>query len=321
MTHTSILQETPRLAESVRHEIEDFARFLPSIAHLPMDEFNTEYHRRLNRISDRSWEYPGERSDIVKAMFDVFDGHDLGIMQHHSLYKPLGYAGDYLIIDWIYERRADSLGIGGLWDEFYQRQAAPQAVRNRKQYFIDLFGSLCRKTGHGISVLDLACGPCRDVVEAVARAGSAAFGSYLHCVDMDSRAIEYAEDLTCCVADRVSLEWENKNVFLLRPGRKYDLVWSAGLFDYLDDRQAVLLLRKMWSWTADGGLMAVGNFHPDNPTRNYMEWCGGWRLIHRTDDDYARLCQAAGIPAGTVSFDREATGACMFCLARKQEAR
>jgi predicted RNA methylase len=41
------------------------------------------------------------------------------------------------------------------------------------------------------SVLDVACGPCRDVSESLLLNGPASF----HCVDLDAQALEYARSV------------------------------------------------------------------------------------------------------------------------------
>ena len=87
-----------------------------------------------------------------------------------------------------------------------------------------------------------------------------------------------------------------------------------GLFDYLDDRHAEALLRRMWDWTAEGGRIVFGNFHPNNPNRNAMEWCWEWFLNYRTADDLRMLCDKAGIPQSCVKIEQEPLGICLFCV-------
>jgi extracellular factor (EF) 3-hydroxypalmitic acid methyl ester biosynthesis protein len=168
-----------------------------------------------------------------------------------------------------------------------------------------------------IKMLDLASGPCRDLAEAVESAGELCHGSLMHCVDIEPKAIEYAQKVTRPYTKLVNFTWDCMNVFRFKSEEKYDLVWSAGLFDYLNDRLATALMSKMWSLTADGGQMIVGNFHPSNPTRNYMEWCMDWILIHRTEDELRDLGIQAGIPTDQISIDREPLGVCIFLRAWK----
>lgn len=311
------------ITATIRHAIAEFVSFIPTLGEIPDEEFDRQFHSRLHHIETKAQQIPDQRDLLMQELFESTAGElEQGIMYRHGRTKPLGYPGDHVMIDMIYDRRADSPGKGKLLDEFFNRQAASQAVRNRKSFFIDTFTGLCRSTP-APTVLDIACGPCRDVAAAIKAAGDSAAGCHFHCADMDANAIAYAQnvlaecrDVNFC-ASIPTVTWETANAFRMRPDRKYDLTWSAGLFDYLDERTAALLLKKMWSWTSDGGELIVGNFHVSNPDRPWMEWCGDWRLIHRTEEDMLRLCDKAGIPANAVRFHFEPLGVNMFLRVRK----
>lgn len=239
-----------------------------------------------------------------------------GVMINHCRTKPLGYAGDHVIIDMIYQQLVDDTEAGRMMDEFFHRQKAPTAVRNRKSFFIDTFVDLCKKKPSP-AILNIACGPCRDVDEAISEAGDTAISASFHCIDMDPRAIAYAQSVVS--PDKTDqIRWQATNAFRLRTSKKHDLVWSAGLFDYLEDRLAAALLRKMWDATVDGGEVIVGNFHTSNPDRPWMEWCGDWHLIHRDEEDMLHLCRQAGIPAESARFHYEPTGINMFLRITKE---
>lgn len=166
-------------------------------------------------------------------------------------------------------------------------------------------------------MLNLACGPCRDVLEAVNDLDDASAVAF-HCVDAEPFAIAHGRNLLGDNHRGATMKWDVANVLRLRTSQKYDLVWASGLFDYLSDRVAVSLLRRMWKWTAPGGSLVFGQFHPSNPTRPAQEWCLDWNLIHRTADDCRRLCLEAGIPADAMSFDQERLGVVIFCHARRR---
>jgi hypothetical protein len=51
----------------------------------------------------------------------------------------------------------------------------------------------------------------------------------------------------------------------------YDLVYSAGLFDYLKDRAARAAGARLAGALAPGGSAVIGNFDVANPTRSLME--------------------------------------------------
>ncbi len=306
-------------AETIHHELNDFVSFICKLGEMSDQEFDYEFHSRLLLIETLSQQIPTERDVLMKELFDRTGEFEQGIMYRHSRTKPLGYPGDHVMIDMIYDRRADSPGKGKLLDEFFHRQPSPQAVRNRKSFFVETFTELCQET-QAPAVLDIACGPCRDVVEAIRLAGDSAHRCHFHCADMDQNAIAYAQNVVAECIDAlqsVSFKWEAANAFRMRPGRTYNLTWSAGLFDYLDERTAALLLKKMWSWTDIGGELIVGNFHVSNPDRPWMEWCGDWRLIHRTEEDMLRLCNKASIPLAAAQFHFEPLGVNMFLRVRK----
>lgn len=313
----TLLKRKNGVIELVQQEIEEYARYLPRIAQEERGVFRTRLHRKLQDLDSMSRFCPEDRSELMKCCVQACAPE---LTQSHiydwCINKPLGYAGDFQAIEYIYDYKAESPGRGRLWDEYFHAQVAPQAVRNRKDLFGDLFLAVCQKTPASRSVLDIASGPCREVIDAVKRAGTLAKGTLFHCVDIEEKAIAYSKGKVRGL-EHVSFQWETANVLRIRPDRQYDLVWSAGLFDYLNDRLATLLLNRMWHWTKTGGRCVIGNFHTSNPTRSHMEWCGDWVLIHRTDEDMQRLCSDADIPLQNVEITHEPLGAIVFAVARK----
>jgi SAM-dependent methyltransferase len=302
--------------DKIKREIEACAQLLPKINELPLDLFERMFFEHLMRIDEMSsLTSAGNKDNMLKFFFELC-GQELkkGHAQMYCREKPRGYAGDFKTIDLIYTHRVENSG-DAIWDHFFHRQAAPQAVRNRKSYFRDLYGRIA--TVHpGFSLLNVACGPCRDVVEAVSTYGC---GETIHNIDMDADAIEYSKKLVEEAKPlNAFIEWQQANAFMFRARRTYDLVWSAGLFDYLDKKAASRLLKRMWGWTNKGGRVVIGNFHPENPSKNYMEWDGEWFLIHRTEEDMIEMSSLAGIPQQALSFEKDATGVQLFMTATKE---
>ncbi len=228
-------------------------------------------------------------------------------MQGLALCKPNGYAGCFEIIDRIYtEYRSPNPALSA-WDDYFQSKEPARAVRNRKAYFADWFSERVRDRGHR-SLLNLASGPGRDLAEAMAMLGDNP--CEVTCVDQDERAITYAT--TLCQPWLDSIQFEQANALRYRPQRRFDLVWSAGLFDYLPDRLFVRLLTRMKSWVNSGGEVVVGNFSPTNPSRPYMELVMDWVLIHRTPEDLLRLATDAGFKSSALRVGSEPLGVNLF---------
>jgi hypothetical protein len=55
-------------------------------------------------------------------------------------------------------------------------------------------------------------------------------------------------------------------------------------------------MRTTYDATASGDQLTIGNFADSHDTRPWIEWCGGWFLIHRTQEEMQAADQA-GIPA------------------------
>jgi SAM-dependent methyltransferase len=220
-------------------------------------------------------------------------------MQGHACLKPRGYDGDYLIIDKIYTHRTSQDPVFAKWDRFFHSGDAPIAVRNRKTYFIDKLKGLGPKS----SVLNLASGPCRDLLEYFE-----GFDMKLKvdCVDLDPEAIAYGKAL---LGDRQDTRFYNENIFRFRPSVKYDLIWSAGLFDYLTEKQFRLLLRRLSNFVNPGGKIVIGNFNNNVQSKDYMEF-GNWILNYRSSEEL--LAYASEISNSRVSVESEPLNVNLF---------
>lgn len=90
---------------------------------------------------------------------------------------------------------------------------------------------------------------------------------------MDEKAIVYASILNKHYLDKIA--FIQKNVFRFNTEYKFNMIWSARLFDYFDDKAFIILLKKIKGWIGDSGEIIVGNFNANhNPSRAYMEFFG-----------------------------------------------
>jgi len=225
----------------------------------------------------------------------------------HVLRKPFGYAGDFLIIDKIYTQQcSDNFG---KWDQYFHRHAATKAVRNRKYYFKQNMARILReRKGQATSLLNIASGPARDLAELYQRIDPKTLQTT--CVDLDSNAIEYAKRLNEPWLNHI--EFIHRNIFKFQPVNKFDVIWSAGLFDYFDDETFVDILRKIRTWGNPGAQIIIGNFSEENPSRRYMEAFGEWFLHHRSPALMIKLALQAGFPRSKVQVGKESEGVNLF---------
>ncbi len=225
----------------------------------------------------------------------------------HIKTKPYGYAGDFMIIDKIYREQVTTDQRFEKWDIFWNNHSAAKAVRNRKDYFIKTMTNrlaLKRST----RLLNVASGPARDIAELYAIIQPKQLSTV--CVEADKTAIVYAKNVNKANADQ--LEFVHQNIFRFTAKEQFDMVWSAGLFDYFDNNIFLKLLRKFISWTKPGGEVIIGNFSVQNPSRNYMELIGDWYLQHRSEEELIAFALKAGARKENIWVGKELEGVNLF---------
>jgi hypothetical protein len=248
------------------------------------------------------------------------------VLQHHARFKPRGYAGDYQMLDWINMNYCCDHPLGRAFDRFFQRQAAPQAVRNRAHQTAASLAAHCLGAGDAeYQIVSVGSGPSADIYEALAGLPEKRREQVrVTLLDLDPEALEFAQRHLAPLLRPSAVGCIRENLFRLPQNRraddlfgKPDFLICSGLFDYLADDAAVAMLRLFWDLLAKNGLLLVWNFAPHNPTRAYMEWMGNWYLTYRTGEDLLRLADAANIPRDSFAVGSEVIGVDLYLSARK----
>ncbi|MFP4470953.1 MAG: class I SAM-dependent methyltransferase [Bacteroidota bacterium] len=231
-----------------------------------------------------------------------------------SFTKPFGYNGDFFIIEKIYQRYISPDQKYKKWDTFFHTFPAAIAVVNRKRLAIDVLLDLNdRSDGQDKNVLILGSGPVTEVHEYFLGADENHLQFDL--LDLDKRAISYAKSKH--KANLHCMNFHNHNVIRYVPEKKYDLIWSAGLFDYFKDKHFVYLLKKYYAYVKEGGEMIIGNFNVENPSRKIMEVLGDWFLYHRSEEELVKFAIQAGIPRDKAEVITEPLGINLFLKVKK----
>lgn len=269
-----------------------------------------------------------EDFDTLMALIDRLKSDDIepfrkemapilhpGTIIGFSFTKPFGYNGDFFIIEKIYQQYVSPDPLCQKWDQFFHRLPAAIAVINRKKLAIEILNALNTESdGEPRSVLILGSGPVTEVNEFFQQ--GAGGNLYFDLVDMDQRAIDYAREKNKAYLDYMTF-W-NRNIIRFRPDKQYDLIWSAGLFDYFKDKHFVYLLKQYYDFIAPGGKMIIGNFSIQNPSRKIMEVLGDWFLYHRTEADLEQFAAQAGVPSECIDVISEPLGINLFLTIRKK---
>jgi len=108
------------------------------------------FEEYMNTLSDEGIE---EARTLLKPILNEDNMIGFGFV------KPYGYAGDFHVIDMIYQVKTSSDPRYYKWDKWYHMQHAPRAVRNRKDFFLKLCAELEAKNDKPKEMLILGSGP------------------------------------------------------------------------------------------------------------------------------------------------------------------
>jgi len=233
----------------------------------------------------------------------------------HGFVKPFGYPGDFTLIDKIYRFDINQDSIYKNWDLFFQNQPGAYAVRNRKDFFIEYCSKLISKKENA-KVLILGSGPASDVYEFLS-AFSGGNNINIDLIDFDQSAIEFSMRKNEKFNGQIS--YNKINALRFNSYKLYDLIWSAGLFDYFKDKHFTFLIRKYINCLEEDGEMVISNFSTKNPTKRLMEVLSDWYLNLRTESDLYRIASDANINKELVSVDKEPLGINLFLKIRKKQ--
>jgi extracellular factor (EF) 3-hydroxypalmitic acid methyl ester biosynthesis protein len=232
----------------------------------------------------------------------------------HGFVKPYGYPGDFTLIDKIYSFEINKDSQYKNWDIFFQNQPGAEAVRNRKEFFIEYCKNLAQRKENA-KVLILGSGPASDVYEFL-NDFSGGNNINIDLIDFDQSAIDFSKEKNKKFNGQIS--YNKINALRFNSYKLYDLIWSAGLFDYFKDKHFTFLIRKYINCLADDGEMVISNFSTKNPTKRLMEVLSDWYLNLRTESDLFRIASDANIDKELVSVDKEPLGINLFLKIRKK---
>jgi SAM-dependent methyltransferase len=239
-----------------------------------------------------------------------------GEMQYRARIKPRGYAGDDILLARMCDHWKCEDPLGRLFDDYFQRHAAPTAVRNRTQVVAEaIVAAVDASAAPVLRVVSVGSGPALDMHRAAEQlTKSQRQRLQLVLLDLDPLALETARGRLepLLAAEQIITHRENLYRLASRPLScdisHAQLVACTGFFDYLADEDAANLLRFLWSQVAPQGRLLVFNFAPHNPSRALMEWVANWYLIYRDRPQMLELAHAAGLPPANVEIQAEAVG-------------
>jgi extracellular factor (EF) 3-hydroxypalmitic acid methyl ester biosynthesis protein len=253
---------------------------------------------------------------------------------YRTFQKPLGYAGDYEMVNMILN---DPLEGGSLFAKtvnlYFLNSGPAVAHRNRIKYLIGVLTQEAHRVaaeGRLIRIMNLGCGPAGEIQQMLAQ-DEVTDRMDFTLMDFNDETLEFVRnrltDLKARYHRLTELKFIKKSVHqLLKEGGrldptqpKYDLVYCAGLFDYLSDRICQRLMGIFYEMLAPGGLLVATNVDPSNPSRHGMELILDWHLTYRNQQQLKWL-HPPGVPEENIATKSDETGVNIYLEVRRPKA-
>ncbi|HXC54212.1 MAG TPA: class I SAM-dependent methyltransferase [Rhizomicrobium sp.] len=251
-----------------------------------------------------------------------------GAIWDRSYAKPLGYPGDFEIMNQVYDWER----VGGDAYEMLMHRIGlevAECIRTRMEVVRTHIGDVVRERGHDrpARITSLGSGPAREVEAYLSSHGAGGHRAEFSLIDQEEVALLYAHESTYPYVlnsdGRIKVQGLNLSFTDILRGTEglaglppQDLVYSVGLLDYLTDHRCKALVKRLFDLLMPGGLLIIGNMN-DCPLSNYwpMEYITDWTLQYRGDAEM--VAWADGLNAARAWTETERTGRVRMLFIRK----
>ena len=249
-----------------------------------------------------------------KALVPIVQNHPVSefVLQdpftRWSFEKPRGYSGDAHLLDFIYghpsvaEEIEAATPLGRELFAATREASSSVAVRERRAILTRQIDDTANARGGEAEILTIAAGHLREA-DASTALREKRIRRWI-AVDQDPLSVgSIARDFqgTCIEAIDGSVRGLMHDAYGLG---SFDLIYAAGLYDYLSESVAIRLTRKCMQMLKPGGTFMFANFAQEIGVDGYMESCMNWALLLRSEADMWKIINA--------STDRNAVEAKVF---------
>ncbi|MBF0484358.1 MAG: class I SAM-dependent methyltransferase [Candidatus Omnitrophica bacterium] len=210
--------------------------------------------------------------------------------------KPLGYAGDYVTMNYIFDFHKDRFLGSTLYAKLLNNYSCNIDVSCsnifRKDYLKNKISGLFRRSN--VKILSIGCGPARELIE-LAQQNNFLHNIEYHLLDLEKNAINFVRTelnkidydknklkINYHLIDLITLVKDSK---LKQKFYDFDLIYISGVFDYLSDRLCQKVVYSLLDSIKTSGEMIVFNMSIEkSKNRAFYEVLGDWFMNHRSKE-------------------------------------
>ena len=223
---------------------------------------------------------------------------------HRTYHKPIGYAGDYEMMNMIHRNQPEGRSLyEKLIHLLLVSQWPAKSVRHRiahlGEHILNETARIAR-AGKIARVLNVGCGPAKEIQDFL-RETQLSNQAEFTLIDFNEETLLHAGQKLIEVKRQFSRQTQIRTQqisvyeLLKRTQRKsddsekFDLIYCAGLFDYLSPDTCRALMELWYDSLLPGGLMLIANMNDTKPFRNFIEFILDWQLIYRNSAEILSL--------------------------------
>jgi SAM-dependent methyltransferase len=223
-------------------------------------------------------------------------------LPYHCYHKPLGYPGDYVLMSYLYDAQlhGKSLYEKLIHQVVVRDEPMAIAVRKRKDFLLAQIRGMVtmrsRASEEPCRILSLGSGPAQEIVEFVSENRDTGRPVAFTLIDQDQRALAHANSrlarllvpgVTKSTAKYLYIGFKQLIVqpHALDSIPEQDLIYAAGLFDYIRTPTAQRLVQRLFRKLNRRGKLLIGNFKRPNDAIWCLEYWMDWHLIYRDQDE------------------------------------
>lgn len=237
---------------------------------------------------------------------------------------PKGYPGDHETLEKIYGGvPVEKEGIGMYLDNYFITRALASGVRERKRLLSNLIAYELEQRPEGQKILNIACGSSREIFDIGKKMNT--YKAKITFLDYDQDAVDYSKLLLANEGINVAdYEFMKFNALKLASPEvtestfgKKDIIYSAGLFDYIRTDVLKKMLVSLFNLLEPNGVLIAPFKDKENYNTYDYHWLVDWSyFFQRTIGEVKGILEDA--TKAEVELIKSESAAINFFIIRKK---
>jgi len=242
----------------------------------------------------------------------VLEYLDSSTVVRHSLEKPLGYAGDFQLLDMLNKKELTSTGVGYHFDRAQLESPSSSACRHRIEWVTtEIIHFYHDHLNRKIRILDLGIGAAPIERRLVGRKSDIKLE--ILAVDIEPLALSYVQRILADekrIVTPISLNLRKQESLqkIVELAENIDFCIAVGILEALTEKETFGLLKTLLSSMPSGSVIYAEKYLPTHPARTSMEWFMDFFLSYSSSHEIKNMAMEAGAQAGKTEMIEDPSG-------------